>query len=116
MKKTGMLGLMLMLLMSLVACGGSKYDGAIDKVIAQDKEAWMSINMDKAAKELDRDTADIRVYDDGKYIYLGFGKNHESYYKRLSDGSYEGASYDNKEYVKEDAKLVYEEKNGKTIK
>ncbi|CAM4026640.1 hypothetical protein LIBO111022_00815 [Listeria booriae] len=117
MKKIGMLGLMLMFLVSLVACGGSKYDEVIDKVVAQDKKSMSSNYMSDIADELNRKTADVKVYDDGKYIELKFGKNnYESFFKRMSDGSYEEASYDDKEYVKEDAKLEYEEKNGREVK
>ncbi|MBA3925574.1 hypothetical protein [Listeria rustica] len=116
MRKMMFLGIVVVILMGLTACGESKYNDAIDTVIAQDKQSMSSNNMADIAKELDRDTADIKVLDDGKYIYLTFGKNnYESIYKKMSDGSYKEASSEQETYAKEDAKLDYEENNGEVI-
>ncbi|MEN2666673.1 hypothetical protein [Listeria aquatica] len=60
-----------------------------------------------------RKHSEVKVYDDGKYIYVRFSNNNEGYLKRDSDGNYGLANYEEEQYVKEDAKLVYTEKNGK---
>lgn len=59
-----------MVMFVLTACGGNKYDDAINEVIDLDK---------KSAKELGADTSIytrenvlIRVYDGGKYIQVAF--------------------------------------------
>ncbi|MCY8675627.1 cystatin-like fold lipoprotein [Bacillus spizizenii] len=62
--------LSLMMMFVLTACGGNKYDDAINEVIDLDK---------KSAKEsgavtsiYTRENALIRVYDGGKYIQVAF--------------------------------------------
>lgn len=80
--------------MLLTACGGSKYDNAINEVIKQEKKARKEMRAD--SDEYKRDNAIIRVYDDGKYIQLVFYQPEESsrklttysYYEKLGD-SYE---------------------------
>ncbi|MCC8304769.1 MULTISPECIES: cystatin-like fold lipoprotein [Bacillus] len=78
----------------LTACGGSKYDNAINEVMKQEKKVRKEMRAD--SDEHKRDNAIIRVYDDGKYIQLAFYQPEESsrrltaysYYKKLGD-SYE---------------------------
>lgn len=78
----------------LTACGGSKYDNAINEVIKQEKKARKEMRAD--SDEYKRDNAIIRVYDDGKYIQLAFYQPEESsrklttysYFEKLGD-SYE---------------------------
>ncbi|QIR31839.1 hypothetical protein BVELS4_00553 [Bacillus velezensis] len=50
----------------LTACGGSKYDNAINEVMKQEKKVRKEMRAD--SDEHKRDNAIIRVYDDGKYI------------------------------------------------
>nr|WP_240939715.1 cystatin-like fold lipoprotein [Bacillus tequilensis] len=81
----------------LTACGGSKYDNAINEVIKQEKKARKE--MRAASDEYKRDNAIIRVYDDGKYIQLAFYQPEESsrklttysYYEKLGDSFEENA-------------------------
>ncbi len=78
----------------LTACGGSKYDNAINEVIKQEKKARKEMRAD--SDEYKRDNTIIRVYDDGKYIQLAFYQPEESsrklttysYFEKLGD-SYE---------------------------
>ncbi|WJF81077.1 cystatin-like fold lipoprotein [Bacillus velezensis] len=78
----------------LTACGGSKYDNAINEVIKQEKEVRKEMKAD--SDEYKRDNAVIRVYDNGKYIQLAFYQPKDkprklttySYYEKLGD-SYE---------------------------
>ncbi|WP_167630601.1 hypothetical protein [Listeria valentina] len=115
MKKNGLiLGLLISCLILLVACGEQdKYNEAIEKAIKRDKEFAVSIASDKEIKEMKRENAQVKVYDDGKYIYIKFNNGvDEGYFKKDSDENYDFADYDEEQYVKEDAKLVYTEKNG----
>ncbi|MGF9749564.1 MULTISPECIES: cystatin-like fold lipoprotein [Bacillus] len=81
----------------LSACGGSKYDNAINEVIKQEKKARQEMRAD--SDEYKRDNAVIRVYDNGKYIQLAFYQPKDksrklttySYYEKLGD-SYEAMS------------------------
>ncbi len=50
----------------LTACGGSKYDNAINEVMKQEKKVRKEMRAD--SDEYKRDNAIISVYDDGKYI------------------------------------------------
>ncbi|ASB51883.1 uncharacterized protein SRCM100730_02723 [Bacillus velezensis] len=60
----------------LTACGGSKYDNAINEVMKQEKKVRKEIRAD--SDEYKRGNAIIRVYDDGKYIQLAFYLPEES--------------------------------------
>ncbi|WP_240683060.1 cystatin-like fold lipoprotein [Bacillus velezensis] len=81
-------------ILQLTACGGSKYDNAINEVMKQEKKVRKEMRAD--SDEHKRDNAIIRVYDDGKYIQLAFYQPEESsrrltaysYYEKLGD-SYE---------------------------
>ncbi|MBT2572832.1 cystatin-like fold lipoprotein [Bacillus sp. ISL-51] len=54
----------------LPACGGNKYDDAIDNVIKKYKDSLIEDGYD--TDDVKRDSAVIRVYDGGKYIQLAF--------------------------------------------
>lgn len=81
----------------LSACGGNKYDEAIDNVINQEKKWYEKEGLD--TKEITRDNAIIRIYDGGKYIQFAFYQMDDSdseltsyvYYEKLGD-SYEEMS------------------------
>ncbi|WP_415859167.1 cystatin-like fold lipoprotein [Bacillus halotolerans] len=81
----------LMMMFVLTACGGNKYDDAINDVINLEKKTRKEMGSD--SDEYKRNNALIRVYNDGKYIQLAFyqpeGDSHElttfSYYEKLGD-------------------------------
>ncbi|WP_017474030.1 cystatin-like fold lipoprotein [Bacillus licheniformis] len=82
--------LSLIMMFALTACGGNKYDEAIDKVISQEKKSLKEMNADN--EDFTRDNAVIRVYDGGKYIQFAFYmKNHIRelstfrYYEKVGD-------------------------------
>ncbi|MEX5838757.1 cystatin-like fold lipoprotein [Bacillus velezensis] len=76
----------------LTACGGNKYDDAINDVIKQEKKTRKETNID--SDEYKRENSIVRVYNNGKYIQLAFYKPEDkkltafSYYEKLGD-SYE---------------------------
>ncbi|EFU7331872.1 hypothetical protein [Listeria seeligeri] len=119
MKKILIVSLMLLTCMGiLVACGEqNKYDEAIDSCIKHEFEYWKDNYSETEAKQIKRENAEIKVYDDGKYIKLKFPKvQYETEYKKDSDGNYSLPSSDEREYIENDAKLVYYEKKGKSQK
>ncbi|MBC1506310.1 hypothetical protein HCJ58_04885 [Listeria sp. FSL L7-1509] len=119
MKKVLIVSLMLLACMGiLVGCGEQdKYNEAIDSCIKNEFEYWKDNYSEKEAKQIKRENAEIKVYDDGKYIKLKFPKvEYETEYKKDSDGNYSLPSSDEREYIENDAKLVYYEKKGKTQK
>lgn len=78
------------MMFALTACGGNKYNEAIDKVISQEKKSLKEMNADN--EDFTRDNAVIRVYDGGKYIQFAFYmKNHIRelstfrYYEKVGD-------------------------------
>ncbi|MCY8261897.1 DUF4467 domain-containing protein [Bacillus inaquosorum] len=84
--------LSLMIMFVLTACGGSKYDNAIDEVISQYKEER---EVNNPNYEITRDNALVKVFDGGKYIQVAFytpkDSNDElssfSYYEKQGDES-----------------------------
>ncbi|TWG82533.1 cystatin-like fold lipoprotein [Bacillus subtilis] len=82
--------LSLMMMFVLTACGGNKYDDAIDDVISQYKEERQVNNPNY---EITRDNALVKVFDGGKYIQVAFytpkDSNDElssfSYYEKQGD-------------------------------
>ncbi|MCY7901552.1 DUF4467 domain-containing protein [Bacillus inaquosorum] len=62
--------LSLMLMFVLTACGGNKYDDAINEVIDLDKKSAKESGADTSIYT--RENALIRVYDGGKYIQVAF--------------------------------------------
>lgn len=88
--------LSLIMIFVLSACGGNKYDEAIDDVINQKKKYYEKEGLD--TKEITRDNAIIRVYDGGKYIQISYYMDDSDrelapydYYEKLGD-SYEEMS------------------------
>ncbi|MBT2627411.1 cystatin-like fold lipoprotein [Bacillus sp. ISL-32] len=82
--------LSLIMMIILTACGGNKYDDAIDKVIGLEKKKEKEYGFDTDGME--RENAIVRVFDGGKYIQLGFytdNPNREiapySYYEKIGD-------------------------------
>ncbi|MCY8802627.1 cystatin-like fold lipoprotein [Bacillus spizizenii] len=81
--------LSLMMMFVLTACGGNKYDGAIDDVINQYKE----YKGDDTRINVSRANSIVRVYDGGKYIQFAFYMPDDSsrelttfkYYEKLGD-------------------------------
>lgn len=67
----------------LTACGGSKYDNAIDNVIKKYK-TFLSERGRDTDDDVKRDNAVIRVYNGGKYIQFAF----------YNDGSLNYSSYE----------------------
>ncbi|KUF26845.1 cystatin-like fold lipoprotein [Bacillus sp. G1(2015b)] len=73
----------------LTACGGNKYDDAIDNVIKKYKHSLIESGYD--TEEVERDNALVRVYDGGKYIKFVFyndgSLNYTSYiyYEKMGD-------------------------------
>jgi uncharacterized protein YxeA len=104
--------------MILAACGEQdKYNEAIDSSIKVEKEYWKNNDSELEAKKITRKNSEVEVYDDGKYILLKFPElDYETEYKRKGNGYYELPTSDEREYMKNDAKLVYAEKNGKPQK
>ncbi|MFL6979855.1 cystatin-like fold lipoprotein [Bacillus inaquosorum] len=62
--------LSLMMMFVLTACGGNKYDDAINEVIDLDKKSAKESGADTSIYT--RENALIRVYDGGKYIQVAF--------------------------------------------
>ncbi|WP_433961320.1 cystatin-like fold lipoprotein [Bacillus cabrialesii] len=62
--------LSLIMMFVLTACGGNKYDDAIDEVIGLEKKKDKEYGFDTEGME--RENALIRVYDGGKYIQVAF--------------------------------------------
>ncbi|MEC5227705.1 cystatin-like fold lipoprotein [Bacillus inaquosorum] len=62
--------LSLMMMFVLTACGGNKYDDAINEVIDLDKKGAKESGADTSIYT--RENALIRVYDGGKYIQVAF--------------------------------------------
>ncbi|MCY8057820.1 DUF4467 domain-containing protein [Bacillus spizizenii] len=81
--------LSLTMMFVLTACGGNKYDDAIDDVINQYKE----YKGDDTRINVSRDNSIVRVYDGGKYIQFAFYMPDNSsrelttfkYYEKLGD-------------------------------
>ncbi|KFI04996.1 hypothetical protein JN25_00440 [Bacillus sp. BSC154] len=81
--------LSLTMMFVLTACGGNKYDDAIDDVINQYKE----YKGDDTRINVSRDNSIVRVYDGGKYIQFAFYMPNNSsrelttfkYYEKLGD-------------------------------
>lgn len=73
----------------MTACGGNKYDDAIDNVIKKYKLSLIESGYD--TEEVERDNALVRVYDGGKYIKFVFynddSLNYTSYiyYEKMGD-------------------------------
>lgn len=106
----------------LAGCGSNKYDKSIDTVfnLEKDKNVWNS----EEKEQINRNKSEVWVFNDGKYIEIDFpGKDYknkaiyyERYYKKDAKGKYETANFDTKNYIKENAKLVYHEEKGKQVK
>ncbi|MDM5197037.1 cystatin-like fold lipoprotein [Fictibacillus enclensis] len=78
----------LIIIVVLSACGGNKYDEAIDNVINLEKKDREKDGLD--AKEITRDNAIIRVYSGGKYIQVAYNIDETDsklyyYYEKLGD-------------------------------
>lgn len=81
--------LSLMMMFVLTACGGNKYNDAIDDVINQYKE----YKGDDTKINVSRANSIVRVYDGGKYIQFAFYMPDDSsrelttfkYYEKLGD-------------------------------
>ncbi|AMK71145.1 hypothetical protein Bateq7PJ16_0580 [Bacillus subtilis] len=81
--------LSLMMMFVLTACGGSKYDDAIDDVISQYKEH----KGNDTEINIKRENAIVRVYEGGKYIQFAFYMPDNSsrelttfkYYEKIGD-------------------------------
>ncbi|WP_409509761.1 cystatin-like fold lipoprotein [Bacillus spizizenii] len=81
--------LSLMMMFVLTACGGNKYNDAIDDVINQYKE----YKGDDTRINVSRANSIVRVYDGGKYIQFAFYMPDDSsrelttfkYYEKLGD-------------------------------
>lgn len=78
------------MLLVLSACGGNKYDKAIDEIIKQRKEYFEDRGDD--ASKITRENSIIRVFEDGKYIqhayYLSDSPRKLStyaYYEKVGD-------------------------------
>ncbi|MFE7194944.1 cystatin-like fold lipoprotein [Kitasatospora sp. NPDC057595] len=58
----------------MAGCGGTKakYDEAIDQVVSIQNQRLQKDGVDKDIDKLNREDAEIRVYQDGKYISLDF--------------------------------------------
>ncbi|MDQ1852703.1 cystatin-like fold lipoprotein [Bacillus stercoris] len=80
--------LSLMMMFVLTACGGNKYDDAIDEVINQYKE-----KQDDSDPIYKRDNALVRVYDGGKYIQFAFYLPKDSFRELTSYTYYEKVGY-----------------------
>ncbi|WP_040486335.1 cystatin-like fold lipoprotein [Listeria grayi] len=105
----------------LASCGNSKYSEMIEKVFKNSNSlVWSK----EEKRQMKREKSEVRVFDKGKYIEIDFsGKDYENkpitykrYFKSNSKQEYERADFDTKNYIKEDAKLVYHEKNGEQVK
>ncbi|MBC1522650.1 cystatin-like fold lipoprotein [Listeria booriae] len=117
MKKIGILVLMLMFLVSLVSCGGSKYEDEITEAVQAFKYDFGSM-----AEKVTRENSAILVYDDGKYIGVASkmdGRIIDSYYKKISGTKKRlelVTDLDIEKYIKEDAEVSYKERYGEEIK
>lgn len=88
--------LSLIMILVLSACGGNKYDKAIDDVISQYKD----YKGKDTRINVSRDNSVVRVYDEGKYIQIAFYMPDDSfrkltgfkYYEKIGD-SYERMSH-----------------------
>lgn len=106
----------------LASCGNSKYNKSIDKIFTMEKQ--QNVWSDDEKKHIQRGESEVWIFDNGKYVEMDFHginyKNkpiiHKNYYKKDSKGAYKMADTDTEEYIKENAKLVYHEKNGKQVK
>ncbi|MFD4416891.1 cystatin-like fold lipoprotein [Bacillus safensis] len=84
----------------LAGCGSTKakYDEAIDQVISLENKSIQRPGVKKDIDELDRKNAEIRVYQDGKYISLDYpirvGDAIRVTYERQDNGKYEQSSED----------------------
>ncbi|MEQ6077067.1 cystatin-like fold lipoprotein [Bacillus subtilis] len=76
--------LSLMMMFVLAACGGNKYNDAIDDVINQYKEER---ELNNPNYEITRDNALVKVFDGGKYIQVAFYTPKDSH-DELSSFSY----------------------------
>lgn len=82
--------LSLMMMFVLTACGGNKYDDAIDDVISQYKKER---EVNNPNYEITRDNALVKVFDGGKYIQVAFYTSKDSndelssfsYYEKQGD-------------------------------
>ncbi|WP_407654257.1 cystatin-like fold lipoprotein [Bacillus sonorensis] len=81
--------LSLMMMFVLTACGGNKYDNAINSIIDQYRGQKEKAYEDD---EIKRDNALVRVFEDGRYIQIAFHtKNSERdyypyiYYEKLGE-------------------------------
>lgn len=106
----------------LASCGSGKYDKSIDSVFSLEKDKNVWNNEERG--QINRSKSEVWVFNDGKYIEIDFpGKDYKNkpitykrYFKLNSKDEYETANFDTETYIKEDAKLVYHEKNGEQIK
>ncbi|MEC0723127.1 cystatin-like fold lipoprotein [Bacillus haynesii] len=79
----------------LAGCGGAKakYDEDINQVISLQNERLQKPGVDKDIDRLKREDAEIRVYQDGKYISLYFkirkGDPIKMTYKKQKNGEYD---------------------------
>ncbi|MED0870028.1 cystatin-like fold lipoprotein [Bacillus spizizenii] len=81
----------LLMMFVLTACGGNKYEDAINDVINLEKKTREEMGSD--SDKYKRNNALIRVYNNGKYIQLAFyqpeGDSRElttfSYYEKIGD-------------------------------
>lgn len=105
----------------LTSCGSNKYNEAVDNAFKYGKE---NLYGKKEKAQMKRENSEVWVFDKGKYIEIDFPSKDvdnkpftwKEYYALNSKGEYESADSDTKNYIKEDAKLVYHEKNGKHVK
>ncbi|MCY8949621.1 cystatin-like fold lipoprotein [Bacillus atrophaeus] len=74
----------------LTACGGNKYDDAINDVISQEKKYHEEEGLD--TKNIKREKSIVSVYDGGKYIKIAYYLNEAKekissydYYEKLGD-------------------------------
>ncbi|MBC6310829.1 hypothetical protein HCJ66_14910 [Listeria sp. FSL L7-1582] len=116
MKKILILGIGLMLLVGLVACGENEYEDEITTAVQKFKDDHGAY-----AEKVKRKNSAILVYDDGKYIGIASeieGRTVDSYYKKMSDTKNHlelVTNLDTENYIKEDAKVSYKERHGKEL-
>ncbi|MEK4792360.1 cystatin-like fold lipoprotein [Bacillus sp. FSL K6-2971] len=79
----------------MAGCGSAKakYDKAIDQVISLENQSLQRPGVKKDIDELDRKNAEIRVYQDGKYISLDYrirvGDTIRMTYEKQKNGEYD---------------------------